>query len=95
MVTVEGETMSERRQVKLSEAQARYIEQHASLSEELRAALGRPVQRTLKLTKGDKDQLLGVLGAILQREGFDEAYDATKDGLMLESIIDALSSATG
>ncbi len=86
--------MSESRHIKLSEAQARYIEQHASLADELRLVLGSPVHRELHLTKERKDQLLGVLGAMLQREGFDEAYDATSDGLMLESIIDTVSSAT-
>lgn len=86
--------MSDSRQIKFTEAQARYLEQHVQLPSELRAIMGSPVQRTPVLTRDQKNGLLEVLGAELQRRGFDPSYEPTEEGRTLEGIIDTLTSAT-
>jgi len=84
--------MQEMREVQLTSEQAKYL-RSLELPSEFAAILGEPLHRTFRLTTAQKDVLLSIIGERLQRRGFDAEYEPTPDGQMLESLIDALSSA--
>lgn len=45
---------------------------------------------SLKISDDDADTLRDRLGEELQRDGFDEAYNLTRKGKVLESLVDKL-----
>jgi hypothetical protein len=81
-------------EITLDHEQARYVAEQMNVSRATRIAVaeadasGTPA----KLTHPQRQELLDALGAQLQRVGFDERYDVTNEGRLLESIIDLLTA---
>lgn len=82
------------REVKLNHAQARYVAELFGVSRAIQTAVTEADASCTAaiLAQSQREELLEVLGAQLQRMGFDERYDATDEGRLLESIIDLLTS---
>lgn len=73
---------------------ATYVVEQMNVSRATRIAIAEAdiSGTTTKLTQPQRQELLNALGAQLQRVGFDEHYDVTNEGRLLESIIDLLTA---
>ena len=81
--------------VRLTEQEIEFLSSHKSLSlprreEFLEEGLRRSGIRTLDLLDKEAAQLRESCIEMLQRCGFDENYNPTKAGIVLESLIDKL-----
>lgn len=79
--------------IKLNKSEYVYLAHAPFLTEELKALLIHAVPQNndrylLTLSEEKADELRDLCGEQLQRVGFDEKYDPTLEGKMLESLID-------
>lgn len=80
------------KQIKLNESEFSYICQATFLPEKLRSLFSK-VQKQgasylLKISENEADQIRDLCGEHLQIVGFDEKYDLTPEGEVLEALVD-------
>ena len=80
--------------VQLSPEQVRYMADSLPLPAALVAALRLAPGRSIRLTTEQRSQLMAAVSTRLQSVGFDKDYAPTREGMLLESIIDVLTSTT-
>jgi hypothetical protein len=78
--------------VRLNSDEVAYLRRRALLSLEILARATRAGEGAFLLDIPDveADQLRDACGEELQRIGFDESYNPTKEGVLLEGLIDKL-----
>jgi hypothetical protein len=77
--------------VKFNRAQADYLIANFSLPAAAVASL-RSEARSVELSAVERKKLVDQVANRLQRVGFDADYEPTEEGIMLESLIDALTA---
>ena len=81
-----------RRTFHLSAAQADYLAKQVTMDAPLREMISGGRSVDLDLAKNERDDIVEQLGTRLQRAGFDSEWSATDEGLIIEGIIDVLTT---
>ena len=74
---------------KLSFSDVQYILEKMPLDQEIKAKI-QESSVCLKLDEDEVSVLRDLCGERLQTEGFDEAYNLTAEGIILEDLVDKL-----
>ena len=85
--------MSDFIEVRLSHDKAQYLSKNVPLAEPIKRSIeaADAASSSVRLSHQQVRALLDAVGTQLQRIGFDENYDPTPEGELLEGVIDILT----